>query len=667
MSRNFSANQLEREFRPTRLGNWEVPKWLPQRPRARKTTTKIIANDRGHLLPGVQRPPQNPWGSFRGTWQLPNKISRKYASELTRPTGALTSWEKRSAHVPIIEPTKLPPARPKSAPSFGNSNKELDDFCKVHKEPVEHNLKQIEYRESPRKLSPLPINDRQLYDKHDENDYSRTLAYDRAPQVVNTSQNVQDDINEYTKTVQSPLLEEKRNGFKRDPSPPDSGVDLDYPPQGPPLASVYCSAQVAKNLALDNQKHQPLPDTIEDALYRSMQLKQAKHPGMGLNVEPRALAVGVKGYGAPAPTQCSKLKVYRPKTAGALQRRESHDEVRPKTSQPKRKEHMSEIELALCWDFKPVNPSDEPKRSPHIDGSNGSAAPAVFAMVHQPSPIPPEDARPSPRPSLEQKKMEKRLSADTIKSISRESADRARSRPKTAWSDDTKAKHLQERLKKLQERSNPSAVMDIINNNAKENSSPNILPGESRKSSAASHDSRRKSLSGQHSIKSSELDSQKLSKEKHYQSSPNLTTAGVHTNGKNGKNRLLNSRPCMACDLKTSPPGSLQEAKRPKSDYKMAFKAGKPNGSGNDNLNGSQDVSSTSSRPHTAKQLQIPKMKAPFAKKSYSIGTLAPPFSLWPGTTGQDYPEHWRLASVYQHSFKPVELRRKPLLQSVYQ
>lgn len=72
--------QLEREFRPTRLGNWEVPKWLPQRPRARKTTTRIIANDRGHLLPGVSRPPQNPWGEYRGTWQLPNKISRNFGT-----------------------------------------------------------------------------------------------------------------------------------------------------------------------------------------------------------------------------------------------------------------------------------------------------------------------------------------------------------------------------------------------------------------------------------------------------------------------------------------------------------------------------------------------------------------------------------------------------------
>ncbi|XP_054263818.1 uncharacterized protein LOC128987127 isoform X1 [Macrosteles quadrilineatus] len=653
MSRNFYANQLEREFRPTRLGNWEVPSWLPQRPRARKTTTKIIVNDRGHLLPGVQRPPQNPWGSFRGTWQLPNKISRKFASELTRPSGALSSWEKRSAHVPIIESSKLPPSRPKKS-----SNKDQSEH-------------QLRPQDSLRRLSPLPVNDRQPYDKHHELDYSRSLARERSPEVINTSQNVQDDINEYTKNVHSPVNKDQHhdhNGSRRDSSPHDSGVEVDeLDCRGPPLASVYCSAEHAKNLKLENQKHQPLPDTIEDSLYRSLQLKQTKHPGMGLNVQPRAAAVGVKGYGAPAPTQCSKLKVYRPKTAGNIHRRESRDEqVRPKTSQPKRKEHMSEIELALCWDFKPVHPSDEPKRSPHIDGSNGSAAPAVFALVHQP-PTPHEDMR-TPRPSTGDGKMEKRHSVDSLKSISRESADRARSRPKTAWGDEVKAKQLQDKLKRLQERSNPSAVMDIINNNTKENNNPNIVLG-TRKTSSGSDHMRRKSLSGQQSLKSSDIDSHKMSKQKHYQSSPNLANIGVQTNGDGkSKNRLLNNRPCMACDAKTSPSESVKDEKRSKSEYKMAFKAGKPNnGSGNSSMNNSQDLSSTSSRAQSSKPVHVPKMKLPYAKKSYSIGTLAPPFSLWPGTTGQDYPEHWRLASVYQHSFKPVELRRKPLLQSVYQ
>lgn len=83
--------------------------------------------------------------------------------------------------------------------------------------------------------------------------------------VINTSQAVKDDVKEYTKHVRSPLLEERLG----DSSPHDSGVEVDEPYiGGPPLASVYCSAQVAKNLALNNQKHRPLPDTVEDALYR---------------------------------------------------------------------------------------------------------------------------------------------------------------------------------------------------------------------------------------------------------------------------------------------------------------------------------------------------------------------------------------------------------------
>lgn len=390
---------------------------------------------------------------------------------------------------------------------------------------------------------------------------------------------------------------------------------------------------------------------------------------MGLNEEPRAAAVGVKGYGAPSPTQCSKLKIYRPKTTGNLNRRDSRDNNRPKTSQPKRVEHMSEIELALCWDFKPIDPKDEPKRSPHIDGSNGSAAPAVFGLVHHPSPLPSDDEQHTPCFSLEQTKAEKRLSVDSLRSVSKSSADRAKIRPKTAWgSDSGKEKQLKDSLKKLQERSNPSAVMDIINNNSKENNSPNIRPDSTRTRAADSKPSRRKSLSGHNSSKSSDLDSQTFSKQKHYQSSPNLTTVGVQTNHTNGKNRLLNSRPCMACEQKKSPTGSIQEDKPPKVEYKMAFKAGKPkNGSANGSLNSSQEGSSILSKQHSCKQVQVPKLKTPYAKKNYAIGTLAPPFSLWPGTTGQDYPEHWRLASVYQHSYKPVELRRKPLLQSIYQ
>jgi len=60
------------------LGNWEVPKWHLNRPKGRSTVTKVIANDRGHLLPGVQKTDQKHWaGLYLGTYQLPKRISKE--------------------------------------------------------------------------------------------------------------------------------------------------------------------------------------------------------------------------------------------------------------------------------------------------------------------------------------------------------------------------------------------------------------------------------------------------------------------------------------------------------------------------------------------------------------------------------------------------------------
>jgi len=109
----------------------------------------------------------------------------------------------------------------------------------------------------------------------------------------------------------------------------------------------------------------------------------------------------------------------------------------------------------------------------------------------------------------------------------------------------------------------------------------------------------------------------------------------------------LARRPCAACE---NPKDETKAAAN--EEFKQAFKAGNP----------------SNFRPHTAAvaaQVRVPKPKKPFSKRSYSIGTLAPPFSLWPDR--QDYPDHWRLASVYQHSYKPIHLRKKPLLNNLFQ
>lgn len=74
MALHFSANQYDRNFQPTLLQNWEVPRRYRERPRAFVGFTQIVANDKGHLLPGVKRSRESPWGTFVGTWDMPLKI-----------------------------------------------------------------------------------------------------------------------------------------------------------------------------------------------------------------------------------------------------------------------------------------------------------------------------------------------------------------------------------------------------------------------------------------------------------------------------------------------------------------------------------------------------------------------------------------------------------------
>jgi hypothetical protein len=367
--------------------------------------------------------------------------------------------------------------------------------------------------------------------------------------------------------------------------------------------------QIAKQLHRENLQHKPLPDTVDDSHYRALEANRAPYPGKGLEVEPpRVSAVGYRGYGASGPTQCSKLRVYRPKTAVQTEERKQVEEIlsrRPSTGR------VSDMQLAICWDLKPPREEDEPRPSAHIDGSNGSVAPAVFALVRQPSPD----------------------------HGSKENGDGKEGSGESNQNGCASKEHCGTKEGCNTPPGTGESVFAVIPRSAwgetKENSSPNVGNVHRRSDSAGTE--------GHHT-------SAKLERRKEHRSSPNLMTTG-HKPTK----RLLGARPCMACELK-----QLPSQYRPRSEYKMAFRAGKPSSS--------FDRGSTS-RPQTAaaKQVRVPKPRAPFAKRSYSIDTLRPPFSLWPGHTGQGYPEHWRLASVYQHAYKPVEARRKPLLASVYQ
>ncbi|XP_039293206.1 uncharacterized protein LOC111056386 [Nilaparvata lugens] len=677
MAYNFSANQFEGSFKPKKLGNWEVAKWFPERPRAHRTATRIIADDRGHLLPGVQRAPASPWGNFQGTWQLPNKISRKTG----RNKILLKYSEKDNGRLPAVVSDNT------SINYNNNKEDDKDSGVDVSNDPSSP-VRELEEKSR-----------RSCYEKYIEDDYSKATACDKTPANINTSSKVRKDVEEFVRTCKTP----KELGEKVEEEEEMPHVEETRRKKGPPLAQSYCNPQIAKNLAVENLKHHPLPDTVEDAIYRSLQMKKERHPGKALDVLPRAAAVGCKSYGTPGPTQCSKLKVYRPKTAGVLPRKDLGQNLdlltRPKTSsgfdqQTRKDKKLSQMQLALCWDLKPVNPGDEPKRSPHIDGSNGSAAPAVFALVQ-----PPQEDIPSASP----------LPQEAHSPTDGRKPKKCLSKPRDAWGTASPPAIDRDVHRGRYGVTNPSAVMDIINTNTTQsgnmvgprdtanlhehrngsgrqynnggnhNECNNVDKNNSRKGSGTKKDSHNSSIS-------SGFDSVKLSRRKHCHSSPNLTNVGVNDNdtnnvnndmnnndngcGRNGRGKLLNNRPCMACD--TSCSANCHKSSKP--EYKMAFKAGKPdnNNSHKQSNNGSVKNNGSNSSGNSLSSLrsngyQAPKPKVPYAKRSYSIGTLAPPFSLWPGTTGQDYPEHWRLASVYQHSYKPMGSRRKTFLQSVYQ
>uniref|UniRef100_A0A6V7IST1 DUF4812 domain-containing protein n=1 Tax=Bracon brevicornis TaxID=1563983 RepID=A0A6V7IST1_9HYME len=48
----------------------------------------------------------------------------------------------------------------------------------------------------------------------------------------------------------------------------------------------------------------------------------------------------------------------------------------------------------------------------------------------------------------------------------------------------------------------------------------------------------------------------------------------------------------------------------------------------------------------------VPRPRTPYAKRNFCIDTLTPPFNIVDGSRDADYPEHWRLTSVYQQSYR---------------
>lgn len=379
-----------------------------------------------------------------------------------------------------------------------------------------------------------------------------------------------------------------------------------------PVLDTIANFNLAKKLHKENLEHEPLPDTVTDALYRKLQMQKShKDPGLILDETPQVTGIGWKGYPGYGPTQCTKLKVYRPKTGVAATRLDKRD-GRPNSvsSFDKkwrfiRQTKVTPIELAICWDLAPVNPDDEPKPTTHIDGSNGSLAPAVFALVHSP-----KDECVSRKSSAVSSKCSETHGCEPV-------------------FDNLKQCDITDEALPFLER--PKTTRGRTQNHSgsvksRVQSAPNIQPISKEDKMVQYPEQNRKNIR---------------------ENSPDINC----NNKCNKKSKAFhNTRLCMACEIKKM---KIQDSQR-KPEYKMAFKAGVP-----------QQPRIVSTSAKATFLLRVPKQKDPYRKKNYNINSLAAPFSLQKDKR-QDYPEHWRLATIYQHSYKPIHSRKRPLLASIF-
>ncbi|XP_042371353.1 protein Flattop [Plectropomus leopardus] len=105
---NYSANQYDSAFKPQRLQNWCETKHLKERPTTREGHTNFIANDRGHLLPGVVKK-GSAWPDFKGTWDLPARIPAHRINPTGRSMAGLSrlrSWGFDPQHTDRSQPQR---------------------------------------------------------------------------------------------------------------------------------------------------------------------------------------------------------------------------------------------------------------------------------------------------------------------------------------------------------------------------------------------------------------------------------------------------------------------------------------------------------------------------------------------------------------------------------
>ncbi|CAD1477315.1 unnamed protein product [Heterotrigona itama] len=128
------------------------------------------------------------------------------------------------------------------------------------------------------------------------------------------------------------------------------------PPQPLPENRSACYDQfaIAKKLHAENLEHQPLPDRVDDSVFKNVESQESRRDAVASSKCCRHCKHEMEDHST------SLAKRYGP-VLGCK---------KPKTK----------MDLAICWET-PLNPVYEPSRPTHIDGSEGGLAPAIFTLV----------------------------------------------------------------------------------------------------------------------------------------------------------------------------------------------------------------------------------------------------------------------------------------------
>ncbi|XP_008214955.1 uncharacterized protein LOC103317756 [Nasonia vitripennis] len=302
-----------------------------------------------------------------------------------------------------------------------------------------------------------------------------------------------------------------------------------------PTGSCFDRFATAKKFHAENLQHQPLPDKVDDAIFTKD--KKAEDPCM-----------------CEAVKRCQKIVPRRQQN-----RKKEINRVHKYAPALGCKKPMTYMDLAICWET-PIDPSYEPARPAHIDGSDGGPAPAIFALVqHAESQT---DCKDGCIPGMREVE------------------------------DGEECEHHQPCDKCGQNGINPAteANDDLCKN----------------------------------------LDSLHIT-------SPRNSKPGVGAAARCKRAHFL--RHCVACCNKSEP----KKPCRARSASCLQKNGCTVVARKNNGLPG---------------KAHVPRPRTPYARRSFCIDTLAPPFSIVTGCRDADYPEHWRLTSIYQQSYRnPRKMR----------